>query len=366
MLADLTTPALPADSPLLPRLRQQTAKDSRVSQELEQPQLFERAVAVLKKISERRPLLLLLDDLQWADSGSINLLFHLARRLAGASILLVGAYRQDELTAGPGDKRHPLLPLLEEFKGALGDIFLDLSREKDRSFIDQFLDSQPNRLDDSFRETLFAHTGGHPLFTVELLRDMQERGVLRLDADGYWAQESGLDWSALPARVEGVIESRIGRLEDELRDILTVAAVEGEDFTAQVVARIQEIQERLLLHTLSSELGRRHRLVEEGPAQRSGRLLLSRYRFAHALFQQYLYNELSAGERQILHGEIAAILEELYAGRLNEITIQLAWHYAEAGYGDKALPYLLQAGDRARALFAFAEAALHYQRALDI
>ena len=355
----------PAGDPLLERLKEQVAMTPATG-EMEQTQLFEQATIVLRRLSTRQPVVILLDDLQWVDSGSINLLFHLGRRLAGTRVLLVGAYREDELTTGAGDKRHPLLPLLEEFKGAYGDIFLDLSQEKDRSFVDQFIDSQPNRLDNSFRDTLFAQTGGHPLFTVELLRDMQERGALLLDVDGKWVTGSKLDWAILPARVEGVIEARIGRLEEELRDILTVAAVEGEDFTAQVVARVQQLQERQLLRTLSLELERRHQLVKERPALHFGRLNLSRYRFAHALFQQFLYNDLSPGERRLLHGEIAAILEELYAERLDEITVHLAWHYAEAGDGDKALPYLLQAGDNARVLFGFDEAIQHYERALAI
>lgn len=165
--------------------------------------------------------------------------------------------------------------------------------------------------------------------------------------------------------MEGAIAARIGRLEEELRDILAVAAVEGEAFTAQVVARVQEIQERRLLRTLSRKLEKRHRLVRERSAVKIGRLLLSRYRFTHVLFQQYLYNDLGDVERRRLHGDIAAILEELYAGRTEDIAVQLARHFDEAGDNDKAASYLLAAGDRARSLYANQEAIVHYQRALD-
>ncbi len=161
-----------------------------------------------------------------------------------------------------------------------------------------------------------------------------------------------------------MIEERIGRLEEELQEILTVAAVEGEDFTAQVVARVQEVQELRLLRALSRELEKRHHLVRERGETKVGRQLLSRYRFAHTLFQQYLYNDLSAGERRLLHAEIAAVLEELYAGRTGEIMVQLARHYAEAGEAEKAIDYLLQAGDRARGLYAHQEAIDGYERAL--
>jgi oligopeptide transport system substrate-binding protein len=97
-----------------------------------------------------------------------------------------------------------------------------------------------------------------------------------------------------------------------------------------------------------------------------GHQSLSRYRFGHVLFQQYLYNGLSLGERRLLHGEIAALLEELYTGCTDEIAVQLARHYVEAGEGERAVDYLLQAGDQARDLYAHQEAIDHYQRALKI
>jgi ABC-type oligopeptide transport system substrate-binding subunit len=354
--------ALPAGHPLLHGLAERASKES-VAGNLEQPQLFEQAVQLLHHLAKEQPLLIILDDLQWADSGSIALLFHLGRRLAGSRILVLGAYRQDEVSA---EAEHPLRPLLDEFRRAFGDVWLDLNQAPGRGFVDAIIDSEANRLDEGFRETLFQRTSGHPLFTVELLRDMQERGDLVQDEEGAWMVGPELNWEALPARVEGAIAARIGRLEEDLRDILAVAAVEGETFTAQVVARVQEKDERRLLQSLSRELEMRHRLVRERSAVKVGRLLLSRYRFSHALFQQYLYNNLSDGERRMLHRDIAVTLEELYDGRTGEIAVQLARHFVEAGEDDKALPYLLQAGDRARLLYAFEEATRQYERALTI
>jgi len=288
-------------------------------------------------LAAQQPLLLVLDDLQWADAASINLLFRLGRRIRDSRILVVGAYRPDEVALGRRGERHPLEKVLAEFKRYFGGVWVDLGQAEPaegRQFVDAFLENEPNRLGESSRQALFAHTGGHPLFTIELLREMQERGDLIRDEEGLWVEGPALDWGTLPARVEGVIEERIGRLEEELRDILTVASVEGEDFTVQIVARVQELQERRLLRTLSRELERRHYLVRERGDMQVGRQLLSRYQFTHTLFQRYLYNDLSAGERRLLHGEIAEILEELYQGRTEEITVQLARHYTEAGEGE--------------------------------
>ncbi len=225
-------------------------------------------------------------------------------------------------------ERHPLEKVLAEPKVSCGDVWLDLAEVREgegRHFVDAFLETEPNRLGEGFRPALFGRTGGHPLFTIELLRAMQGRGDLVRDEAGRWVTGPALDWEALPARVEGVIEERISRFGEELRELLTVASVEGETFTAQVVAGVQGIGERQLLGKLTRQLERRHRL---------------------------------------LHGEIGAILEALYAGHTEAVAVQLARHYSEAGQGEKAVGYLLQARDRARALYAHQEAVEHYEKAL--
>ena len=114
--------------------------------------------------------------------------------------------------------------------------------------------------------------------------------------------------------MEAVIEARLSRLDDELYEVLRVASVEGERFTAQVVAQVQGIPEREVLRLLSNELGMRHRLVRDAGEDRvaaAGRFL-SGFQFAHALFQAYVYSSLSPGERRLLHGEVGAALEALW------------------------------------------------------
>jgi ABC-type oligopeptide transport system substrate-binding subunit/class 3 adenylate cyclase len=341
--------------------------EQRFNVDLNQSNLFEQYEGVLGKIAQESPLLLVLDDLQWADSASVNLLFHLSRQLAGKRILILGAYRPEEVSLGRGENTHPLEKVLAELKRQYGDIWIDLGEEskaEGMQFIEAFLDSEPNRLSDAFRQAMYRHTDGHPLFTVELLRDMQEQGDLVQDAQGFWVEGPGLDWTGLPTRVEGVIEERVGRLEENLRETLTIASVEGQDFTAQVVGQVQEVSERKILTRLSRELEKHHRLVEAGQETQVGRHILSRYRFAHTLFQKYMYNDLSPGERRILHGEVAQVLEQLYAGRTEEIAVQLAHHYSMAKEADQAVQYLLMAGDQARTSYAYEEAIDFYMRAL--
>jgi ABC-type oligopeptide transport system substrate-binding subunit/DNA-binding SARP family transcriptional activator len=364
--------AAPGGADWLEALRELTARGQAGAADLNQSHLMGQYANVLHSLAAGRPLLITLDDLQWADVASIGLLFHLARNLAGSRILLVGAYRAEEVALGRDGARsedhgrHPLQKVLNEFKRTFGDIWLDLSavgENEGRAFVDAFLDTEPNRLGEGFRQALLRQTGGHPLFTIELLRGMQERGSLVWHEDRRWVESSTLDWRTLPARVEGVVEERVGGLEPALREILSVASVEGERFTAEVVARVRGLGEREVLRSLA-QLERRHHLVREREGTRVDGQFLSRYQFSHILFQRYLYDQLSAAERRLLHGEIAGILEDLYRGRTDEITVQLAGHYTAAGEREKAVEYLLQAGDQARRLYAYQEAIGYYQRAL--
>ncbi len=341
----------------------------KVNPALDQEKIFEQYASVLKALSKDHTLMLVLDDLQWADSGSLNLLFHLARELKDSRILLLGTYRPDDVALGRDGARHPFESILNELKRYHGDIVLDLSHadpDEGRAFTNELIDSEPNHLDAAFREALFAHTDGHPLFTVELLRNLRERGNLVKDKDGCWIQGSTLDWETLPARVEGVIGERIARLPEGLHETLTTASVMGYEFTAQVIARVQKLEERELVKDLSRELEKRYLLVSEQGEIKIGKQFLSIYRFSHALIQQYLYDELSAGERRMLHGEIAETLEAISVDHTDQFALQLARHYDEAGNAEKAVFYWTQAGDAAFAIYAQNEAIAAYTRALEL
>jgi tetratricopeptide (TPR) repeat protein/predicted Ser/Thr protein kinase len=333
---------------------------------LQQSNLFEQFMRVLEVLAKQKPLLLVLDDLQWMDAGSANLLFHLGRRIKGSRVMIIGSFRPSEIDMGRAGERHPLEPILHEFKRDYGDIEINVDKVAGRSFIDAFLDTEANLLGDSFRDKLFKQTKGNPLFTVELLRDMQEQGVLIPNTEGHWIEGPELNWDALPARVDAVIEERINRLSDHLRDILTLASVEGEEFTAEVVARLQNTEVRELVRLLSQELDKRHHLVSAKGIHRIDRQRLSRYLFQHILFQKYLYNNLDEVERAHLHGETGEILETLYGDFADEISSQLARHFNEAGDVEKAIAYFFKAGDKAVKVSANLEAIQHFKQALDL
>jgi adenylate cyclase len=344
-----------------------------------QSDLFHQYFRLLEWLGRQHPLLLWLDDLQWADSGSINLLFHLGRQLTGQRILIVGAYRPEEVALCRDGKRHPLATVVHEFQRQFGDLTVDLAQSEGHAFVQAFLDSEPNRLGPAFRDMLFSQTRGHPLFTIELLRGLQDRGDLKQDADGCWVQGPALDWESLPPRVEGVIAERVGRLPEALQQLLRVASVEGEVFTAEVVAQVLGTNEHEVIRQLSGELSKQHRLVVASSLQHLGGRRLSRYRFGHILLQRYLYSTLDPVQRGHLHEAIANQLEVLHrelvaAGYalqcgahlppVSEFAPQLARHYEAAAMPDKTAEYLLHAGIRAYLLSDYEEAIAQLKKGL--
>ncbi|MBN1220729.1 MAG: AAA family ATPase [Anaerolineae bacterium] len=379
----------PGETDWLPQLQELVGRKtaSPPDPSLQQSALFEQYSRVLETLARRSSLLLVLDDLQWADAGSTSLLFHLGRRIESSRILIVGAYRPAEVTLGhpaPGSRpgeRHPLEPVVNEFKRRFGSILVNLGQAEGRLFVDALLDAEPNRLGHAFRETLYRQTGGHPLFTVELLQGMRERGGLVQDETGQWIEGPALEWETLPARVEAVIAERIGRLPEQLRDVLTVASVEGETFTAEVIARVLASGEQEIIHHLSSKLDRQHHLVHAQGIRRldsalngtKGGQRLSLYRFRHILFQRYLYNNVDQIERAHLHQNVGTALEALYREATEEFAAiapvatvagQLARHFQEAGITEKAVSYFRRGGERAARLSAHQEAIAHFTQGL--
>jgi adenylate cyclase len=341
------------------------------SAEQQQSFLFQQYTGVLQALACRHPLVLLLDDLQWADSASIGLLFHLGRLgVAGSRILILCAYRPEEVALGRAGERHPLEVVLNELKRTFGNVWVDLdaaAQREGRGFVDAFLDTERNRLGKEFRTALFNRTEGHPLFTVELLRAMEERGDLLRDvrADGAWIEGPALDWRELPARVEAVIQERVDRLDAELREIINVACVEGEHFTAEVVAAVQGVADRPQLRALH-KLEKLYGLVREAGEVQSGARGTTRYRFSHILVQEYLYRQLGARERRLLHGQVGTALESIVEGQRGEIAVQLAHHFYEADDPDRAFRYALLAAENAARAYANEEAIAFFTRAIEL
>lgn len=334
---------------------------------LQQATLNEQFTRVLCCLAQRRPLVLVVDDLQWIDPGSVSLLFHMARQIISSRILILGAYRPEEVFQTHAVEHHPLQGLIHELRAVTGDIHIDLMQSEGERFIDELIDSEPNELSPLFRRTLYRHASGNPLFTIELLRGMQLRGEILKNSRGKWVEGEQLNWGTLPSRVDAVIARRIADLSDECQELLRVACVEGEQFTAEVVADILGKDPQRVYDLLSREAGRHHRLVTAQSLQRIGGQSLSVYRFRHSLFQIHLYNHLDVVEKLHLHGKIGTALEKYYLKdnhRLAQIAQALAIHFETAGMIEKSVVYYTLAGNYALQLSASRAAIDHYQQAL--
>lgn len=328
-------------------------------------ELFDQYVRVIKAVARERPLVLVVDDLQWADTGSAELLFQLGRDLAGSRILVLGLFRPTDIALGRGGERHPFDPVWNELSESFAEATIECGAAGDRRFVEALIDSEPNQLDAGFRDSLFEHTRGHALFTVELLRSMQEQGLLIRDAEQRWHASATLRWNILPGRVAAVIEERLAHLSPELHRLLSVASVEGEDFTLEAVAKVQGMEVRELLGPVSQDLEKRHRLVTAQGCHRIDGQRLSVYRFRHILFQQFLYERLDAVERAYLHEQLGEALETLHGQHREEIALKLARHFQAADRPDKAAEHHFTAGQHSLLAGGCREAVLHYQSSLD-
>jgi DNA-binding SARP family transcriptional activator len=348
---------------------------------LESGILFEQVTRFFIEVASQKPLVLLLDDLQWVDPGSAALLFHLARRAATSRILILGAYRPGEVNLDGEAGQHLLLGIVTELQRYAGNIRVDLDQTDERAFVSAYLQRDPllspNRLDKAFCSALARRTDGNPLFTIELLRGLQARGEILRAEDGFWVSSPTLDWDHLPERVEAAIAGRIARLPSKWLDWLSTASIEGESFTAEVLARVHGVDEKVIRHDLSGPLCMArggHRLLQAEGVQWLGATggqaaHLSRYRFRHILFQTYLYQQLDPVERSQRHAAVGLILEELYAAQpefLTKYAAELARHFDTGGLPEKAASYHLEAGKQAVFLASAQVAVAHYRRGLEL
>ncbi len=330
---------------------------------------FSQFTHLVIRLSEHAPLLLMIDDLQWADAESFSLLFHLIRRLRDSRIFLLGMFRsEDVLLSRTGERTqehpHPLTLIVHELQRRRGGVLIDLDQSPGREFVDAYLDTEPNHLGEEFREHVWRYTGGNALFTVELLRALQERGDLFRDSEGYWRSRADLGREPLPSRVEAIIAEQTARLPARWRRLLLAASVAGENFTAELLADVLKWSLSEVRRTLATLASPPRRLVQFRGYSWVGQKMLCTYHFRHILFQNYLYDQVAEAERTLWHGKIARVLESQYSGQRESVALQVARHFEAARSFLEAARYYRLAGRRAMQLFAPTEAIVLYGHGL--
>ena len=313
-----------------------------------QATIFTRLFAGFARLVEHRPLVCILDDLHWADLASLDLLRFVSRQLAGLPLLLVGTYRADELI-----ETHPLAKLLPALvreaaplRLALTPLEVDATRELVRANY-SLTPGEESRLLDYLQE----RAAGNPLYLGELLRTLEEEGVLRQDAGGGWSL-ADLAGVQVPPLLRQVIAERLARLGLAANRWLAVAAVIGQEVPLTLWATVAEAPEEDLLA-----------LVERAMAARVLDATTDgmRVQFHHPLIRQALYDSLPPPRRRAIHQRIA---DHLLAMRHPDPDA-VADHLQRAGDA-RAAEWLVKAGERAWRGYAWLTAAARYEAALAI
>lgn len=313
--------------------------------------LFAAVVGMLAAASAERPLVLLLDDIQWADKGSLLLLRHLGSIDRPMRLLVLATYRDNEAAA--------LLDTLGALHRQTGISRIDLKGLDDREVL-QCVEAivGPAAGDAALRLARAVHseTDGNPFFVTEILRHLTETGTI--SGEGRWVGPHAMRSLALPDSVREVIGARIARLGGQSARVLGLAAVIGRDFDFDLLARTSAMQESPLLDLLDEAA--EAALIRELP---NG---VGRYHFAHALIQHALYEDLSAARRVVAHRQVAGALEELCGQRPGTRVGELARHWCYAPQRadvPKAIQYAYQAGNSALSALAPADAVDYFRSA---
>ncbi len=327
--------------------------------------LFQQLAVTLTELSRHHSLLLILDDLHWADESSISLFFHLSQRLEGHKIFLVGAYREEEVSPAKTSHNQTIL----EIQRRSGNRMIDLGalgEDENKDFVNALLDRDLNLYSEQFRNAFLQQTNGHPLFATELLEALKQEGTLFQDQKGYWDDKREIVWQQLPTRVEAVIGNRINKLTEEVQQILAVASVEGKTFTIQATAHVMGYDNRSVLKMLEPALTQSPRIIHQIEDVKLKDSLLLQFSFSQTLFQQYLYQRIHPAEAKLLHGEIAEALETVYGGAEKAIGSFLGHHYEKAGLLLKAVHYYQVAAETAVSQYANEDAIIYFTKALDL
>jgi predicted ATPase len=314
--------------------------------------LYEAVGAFLEAIGTPHGLVLILDDLQWADSASLDLLCHLARRQSHARLLLLGAYRESEFALNP----------------ALARTVAELSRQRrltrvvvgplSAHEVDILASTRLGApLNPEASALLYRQSEGNPFFAEELLQGWIETRAL-VHQRGQWLAMTPLD-QALPPTIVGALGQRFARLSPTGIDHLRIAAIIGRTFDLVLLAAVEKKEIEVVEEQLREVV--HARLVLD---TQQGTLT-----FSHDNIRECLYAEVSKSRRRRLHGSIGQLLEERYVGAKvlsMQHLAELAFHFARSPDRAKGIEYSQRAAVRALQTFAAEEAMIHYHTVLDL
>jgi len=315
--------------------------------------LFEAVAGMLAVASRARPMLLLFDDLHWADRPTLLLLRHVMRSASMASIAIVATYRESEL-----DRTHPLAEMLITLRReraitrlALRGLKITQVKALVNSVVGPNAPSQLSQM-------VMDSTDGNPFFATEMLQHLKETGAIAR-VSGMTGRTIEIGDLGLSEGIKEVIGQRLSRLSDACNRLLSIASVIGREFDATLLEAIADLPGSEPLDAI--EEATRAQLISESQE------VNGRFEFMHALIRETLYSELSSPRRVRLHRRVADAIERLTQDMPNPPLAELAYHFshaASAGAVDKAVDYATRAGDRAADGLAHEQAARLFDLAL--
>jgi DNA-binding SARP family transcriptional activator len=336
--------------PELPRRLPDLAPPASADAEDQRFRLFEAAGSLLANASRSWPVVLVLEDLHWADKPTALLLTHIVRSIQTERVLVICTYRETEL----GEPLASALADLHRERAVERLRLGSLNRGEVATMISGWLGRAPPT---HFAHALHRETEGNPFFIEEVLRHLIEADAI----DGTeWGRLASFTDLGIPDGVREAIERRLATLSPATRQVVTMASAIGRSFSIEVLDGLAELPGESVLEALE-EAAERRILEEEAGAP-------GRYTFAHALIRETLYASLSGPRRVGLHRRIGAILEERHAGDAEPPLGELAYHFvaaAEPGAAGRAVDYSARAARRALGSLAYEEAVGHFERALE-
>jgi len=326
-------------------------------QETQRFRLFAAVVGLVAAAAADNPVVVVLDDLHWADRPTLTLLRYLVGSSVPARLLILGTYRQHELT-----KNHPLTESLAALHREAGVTRLPLAGLDDADVMALMQSAAGHELTRGFVDVAHAlrrETDGNPFFVVQLLQHLAEAGWLYQDGTGEWHARADLADLSLPETVREVVGHRVARLGDDADRLLSTAAVIGRDFDIDVLGPVAALAEPDMIEFLDRAVAA-GLLIDIGPG---------RYTFAHAVIQHAVYEGLSASRRSLLHRRVAETLEAIHGPGPGPRVGEVARHWFAAirpGEFGKAVDYARLAGEAALAALAPEEAVSWFSQALEV
>lgn len=303
-----------------------------------QEDIFEKITDIFIKLSKKNILVLVLDDFHWADASSIKLMLFLLKKLENSSVFIICAFRPVEaLQTGVNCK------LFQEVYANLlryGATEITLKTGINiRDYCKQRYIN--NRFDNRFIKKIQEITDGHPLFVEQLFSHFEEVRMLKFvensTNDKSWVVAIINDFP-IPRSVSALLDERIQLLQQNLKNTLALASVEGEIFTSQVITTIREISEIETSNDLQT-LENRYKLVLD--VEENYEDLANLYKFAHRFIREHVYDYLSKAQKKYMHQRVGECLEKIYEKKVSDICLQLTIHFREAGCHEKVAEYAL-------------------------